>query len=174
MSPHPAPDSDTMKELILMQAIINAYNLPPKFELASKALGITTKAVSGRYGRLKKKIETAATAFPLFDVDENGKPIKRGRGRPPKRQQIARTAPTILADDSEGEAQYEDDEERYTFSASSETVEDSKITKKRKIKKESRALAENGNSRIQVPLDDDDEGLSCDGPEIFKQENNID
>ncbi|RVD86455.1 uncharacterized protein DFL_004729 [Arthrobotrys flagrans] len=56
---HPAPDSDTMRELILMQAIINAYNAPPKFDIAAKALGITVKAVSGRYNRLKKKVEQA-------------------------------------------------------------------------------------------------------------------
>ncbi|KAF3092355.1 hypothetical protein TWF569_004919 [Orbilia oligospora] len=82
---HPAPGSDTMRELILMQAIINAYNAPPKFDIAAKALGITVHAVSGRYNRLKKKVEAAGLSHPLYDIGENGQPIKRGRGRPPKR-----------------------------------------------------------------------------------------
>ncbi|KAK6526925.1 hypothetical protein TWF281_010121 [Arthrobotrys megalospora] len=107
---HPAPDSDAMRELILMQAIINAYNLPPKFEIAAKALGITVKAVSGRYNRLKKKVELAGVLHPLYDVGEDGQPIKRGRGRPPKRLKVPvsdKVAPKILAPDDDEE----DDEE---------------------------------------------------------------
>ncbi|KAK6354862.1 hypothetical protein TWF696_003993 [Orbilia brochopaga] len=157
-----------MRELILMQAIINAYNIPPKFELASKALGITMKAVSGRYGRLKKKIEAAATAFPLYDVDENGNPIKRGRGRPPKRQQFAMAAPTVLADEGEEE----DDEEQ--ISTTFETGKGAKGVKKRKVKEEKPALVENGNSKLLVPFDGDDEELLDDAAYIFKQENIID
>ncbi|EPS42043.1 hypothetical protein H072_4059 [Dactylellina haptotyla CBS 200.50] len=107
---HPAPNSDTMKELILMQAIINAYNLPPKFELAAKALKITTGAVSSRYSRLKKKIEAAGALYPLFDVGPDGKPIKRGRGRPPRKAKLpmSTTETAIVATMEDDE---EDDEE---------------------------------------------------------------
>ncbi|KAK6508324.1 hypothetical protein TWF506_010419 [Arthrobotrys conoides] len=105
---HPAPDSDTMRELILMQAIINAYNAPPKFDIAAKALGITVKAVSGRYVRLKKKVEAAGLTNPLYDVGEDGQPIKRGRGRPPKRLKALvadKVVPAILPQS------YDDDED---------------------------------------------------------------
>ncbi|KAF3917726.1 hypothetical protein ABW20_dc0100869 [Dactylellina cionopaga] len=106
---HPAPHSDTMKELIIMQAIINAYNLPPKFELAAKALGISVEAASGRYRRLKKKIETANALHPLYDVGSDGQPIKRGRGRPPKRPKIITSIPSPAQNIGEDE----DDEEEF-------------------------------------------------------------
>ncbi|KAK6349014.1 hypothetical protein TWF730_009774 [Orbilia blumenaviensis] len=99
-----------MRELILMQAIINAYNAPPKFDIAAQALGITVKAVSGRYSRLKKKVEEARVLHPLYDVGEDGKPIKRGRGRPPKRPRVPvvnKMMPTVLApnDDEDGDSE---------------------------------------------------------------------
>ncbi|KAK6333336.1 hypothetical protein TWF718_011151 [Orbilia javanica] len=101
-----------MRELILMQAIINAYNAPPKFDIAAKALGITVKAVSGRYSRLKKKVEAASLSNPLYDVGEDGQPIKRGRGRPPNRLKnppiSGRVAPMVFTQGYEND---EDDRE---------------------------------------------------------------
>ncbi|KAJ6261296.1 hypothetical protein Dda_3965 [Drechslerella dactyloides] len=166
--PHPAPDSDTMKELILMQAIINAYNIPPKFELASKALKISKDAVASRYSRLKKKIEAAATAYPLYEVDENGNPIKRGRGRPPNRQRFS--GPSSAPASNIVAAEDEDDEE--TYSTTAETGKGARNAKKRKLNDTKPVLTENGNSKVQFSFDEDDEGsLEYNQPEIFKEEN---
>ncbi|KAK6512225.1 hypothetical protein TWF481_001116 [Arthrobotrys musiformis] len=111
---HPAPDSGPMRELILMQAIINAYNAPLKFDVAAQALGITIKAVSGRYNRLKKKVETAGILHPLsYDLGEDGKPIKRGRGRPPKRANLpvpSKAVPTVVMSNCDDDEDDEDPE----------------------------------------------------------------
>ncbi|KAF3909459.1 hypothetical protein AA313_de0202971 [Arthrobotrys entomopaga] len=111
---HPAPDSDTMKELILMQAIINAYNLPPKFELAGKALKITAGAASSRYSRIKKKIEAAGEMYPLYQVGPDGKPLKSRRGRPPKKLRMAlpvKPLPVTSVKEDDEDNDYDDDDE---------------------------------------------------------------
>ncbi|KAK6538921.1 hypothetical protein TWF694_010475 [Orbilia ellipsospora] len=108
---HPAPDSDTMKELILMQAIINAYNLPPKFDLAAKALKITAGAASSRYSRIKKKIEAAGEMYPLYQVGPDGKHLNPRRGRPPKKLKIAvPVKPLIITQVEDDENNDENDE----------------------------------------------------------------
>ncbi|KAF3936750.1 hypothetical protein ABW19_dt0202031 [Dactylella cylindrospora] len=154
----PPPNSEPMRELILMQAIVNSYNATPKWDAAAKALGLTQKAVIGRYRRLKEKVDAAGKLHPLHDVGPDGKPIKRGRGRPPKNRQFA-TAKLVSSGDAE-----QDDEEALEANHNSSTKKLG-ASKKRKFDEDSDSEGGKGAVKSEDELDEEDDILG----EITKQ-----